>query len=125
MIRTLHPATGKNMVVVVANINSAIAAQSPALMRDTYALLKELNTDQSYRKGQKAGMQEEAAKSKDDTVAYRQGRAAGASGVAAKDNSNQQETKQLPRAQGGESTGQGGTTKPGAWMGDSDVDDPF
>ncbi|MDC1308469.1 hypothetical protein N8Z40_10830, partial [Pseudomonadales bacterium] len=122
VIRTLHPATGKNMVVVVANINSAIAAQSPALMRDTYALLKELNTDQSYRKGQKAGMQEEAAKSKDDTVAYRQGRAAGASGVAAKDNSNQQETKQLPRAQGGESTGQGGTTKPGAWMGDSDVD---
>lgn len=80
VIRTVHPASGKDIVVVVANINSAIAAQSPALMRETYALLKELNTDQSYKKGQLAGMKEEAAKSKDDPVAYQQGRAAGASG---------------------------------------------
>jgi hypothetical protein len=125
VIRTVHPASGKDIVVVVANINSAIAAQSPALMSETYALLKELNTDQSYKKGQLAGMKEEAAKSKDDPVAYQQGRAAGASGVATKAITNQEKTNQLPRAQGGESTGQGKTPKPGAWLGDNDVDDPF
>ena len=125
VVRTVHPATGKDIVVVVANINSAIAAQSPALMRETYALLKELNTDQSYKKGQLVGMKEEALKSKDDSVAYRQGRAAGASGVATKASTNQEKTNQLPRAQGGEPTGQGKTSKPRAWLGDNDVDDPF
>ncbi len=125
VIRTVHPATGKDMVVVVANINSAIAVQSTELMKDTYALLKEINIDQSYLKGQLAGVKEEAAKSEGDPDAYRQGVSAGSNAVAAKTATNQQERSQSRTEERDKANGQEKTSKPGAWMGDTDVDDPF
>ena len=125
VIRTVHPATGKDMVVVVANINSAIAVQSTELMKDTYALLKEINIDQSYLKGQLAGMKEEAAKSEGDPDAYRQGVSAGSNAVAAKTATNQQERSQSRTEESDKANGQEKTSKSGAWMGDTDVDDPF
>ena len=76
-------------------------------------------------KGQLAGMKEEAAKSEGDPDAYRQGVSAGSNAVAAKTATNQQERSQSRTEESDKANGQEKTSKSGAWMGDTDVDDPF
>jgi len=58
---TIHQPTGKNIIVAVANVNSALAIKSKEIMKDLYATLKEVNANQSYVKGEEAGMKAEAA----------------------------------------------------------------
>lgn len=119
VIRTVHPSSGKDMIVVVANINSAIAAQSEELIRDTKELLEELNVDQSYLSGLIAGMQEATEADETNVAAYEQGR------------SEQLQPSQPQNDEAGDEVGKAEKTEKvekadkGAWAGDSDVDDPF
>jgi hypothetical protein len=125
VIRAVHPSSGKDMIVVVANINSAIAVQSAELMSDTYALLSELNIDQSYLSGQTAGMREAAERGKNNSDAFEQGRLEGNGSVAAKTEANQAELAEPSKQRAEDGSAQEEKSKTGAWMGDTDVDDPF
>ena len=125
VIRAVHPSTGKDIIVVVANINSAMAVQSVELMADTYALLRELNIDQSYLSGQTAGMREAAELGKNNSDAFEQGRSEGTGSVAAKTEANQAELSEPPKQGAEDGAAQAEKGKTGAWMGDTDVDDPF
>ena len=125
VIRAVHPSTGKDIIVVVANINSAMAVQSVELMADTYALLRELNIDQSYLSGQTAGMREAAELGKNNSDAFEQGRSEGTGSVVAKTEANQAELSEPPKQGAEDGAAQAEKSKTGAWMGDTDVDDPF
>ena len=125
VIRAVHPSSGKDIIVVVANINSAIAVQSAELMSDTYALLSELNIDQSYLSGQTAGMREAAERGKNNSDAFEQGRSVGNGSVAAKTEANQADLAEPSKQRAEDGSAQEEKGKTGAWMGDSDVDDPF
>ena len=130
---TIHEPTGKNVIVAVANVNSALAVKASSLMADTYATLKEVNADQSFIKGEEAGMRAEAAKTANNQEIFNAGAAAGANQVAA-----EYDSRERPRSasnarsgvQGDEGskeakvsgTGQG---QSGSWSGDVEVDDDF
>lgn len=130
---TIHEPTGKNVIVAVANVNSALAVKASSLMADTYATLKEVNADQSFIKGEEAGMRAEAAKTANNQEIFNAGAAAGGNQVAA-----EYDRREKPRSasnatagrQGNEgsketkasATGQG---QSGSWSGDVEVDDDF
>lgn len=76
-----HPATGKQIYVSVANINSELAKASDELMASTYALLKEVNAINSVRKGQKEGMMQAAEETRNNPTLIQQGRSEGSGAV--------------------------------------------
>lgn len=80
-VDTIHPASGKGIIVAVANINSALAHRSEAIMAETYALLKEFNADQSVKVGVKAGMEAAAETTRGNAQLTQKGMDAGLSAV--------------------------------------------
>lgn len=80
-VDTVHPATGKQIIVAVANINSTLAHESDDIMSETYALLKEFNADQSLKVGVKQGMEAAAETTRNNQGLIQQGRNSGASAV--------------------------------------------
>lgn len=80
-VDTIHPASGKGIIVAVANINSALAHRSEAIMAETYALLKEFNADQSVKVGVKAGMEAAAETTRGNAQLTQKGMEAGSSTV--------------------------------------------
>lgn len=80
-VDTVHPATGKQIIVAVANINSTLAHESDDIMSETYALLKEFNADQSLKVGVKQGMEAAAETTRNNEGLIQQGRNSGASAV--------------------------------------------
>jgi hypothetical protein len=130
---TIHEPTGKNVIVAVANVNSALAVKASSLMADTYATLKEVNADQSFIKGEEAGMRAEAAKTANNQEIFNAGAAAGANQVAAEYDSRERPRSASNARAGGQGdegpkeakvsgTGQG---QSGSWSGDVEVDDDF
>jgi hypothetical protein len=81
-LETQHPASGRSIIVVVANVNSTLAVRAGGLMKDTYATLRELNADQAFKVGEKQGMEASAAETKDSAQMRAAGRAEGAQAVA-------------------------------------------
>lgn len=76
-----HPATGKQIYVSVANINSELAQASDELMASSYALLKEVNAIDSVRRGQKEGMVQAAEETRNNAALIQQGRSEGSDAV--------------------------------------------
>ena len=108
---TVHPATGKQIIVAVANINSALAHKSEDIMSETYALLKEFNADQSVKIGVKQGMEAAAETTRNSQQLIEQGRAAGTSAVNQKyDASTQKATPAQPASNSVTGKGGEGTT---------------
>ena len=132
---TIHQPTGKNIIVAVANVNSALAIKSKEIMKDLYATLKEVNANQSYVKGEEAGMKAEAAKTLNSATHYRAGEAAGESAVASEYDARASERTAMgnnqPSSNKKASTAQntpsesGGESESGSWAGDYEVDDDF
>jgi hypothetical protein len=130
---TVHEPTGKNVIVAVANVNSALAVKASSLMADTFAALKEVNEDQSFIKGEEAGMRAEAAKTANNQQIFNAGAAAGANQVAAEYDSRER-PRLAPKDKEGEQVNTGsrqtkarasGQGQSGSWSGDLDVDDDF
>ena len=110
-IDTVHPATGKQIIVAVANINSALAHRSENIMAETYALLKEFNADQSVKTGVKQGMEAAAETTRNNQQLIQQGRSAGTSAVNQKyEASTQQATPTQSVGNSAPATGGAGTT---------------
>ena len=114
---TVHPSSGKDIIVAVASINSKLASQANQLMSDTYAVLKEINADQSFQAGFRAGLVEEANSTKNDPNAFNQGFAQGRNSVNSA--SSQSNKKIAPEDI------QKKEEKSGLWKGDKDIDDGF
>ena len=106
-------------------LTARLAVQSAELMSDTYALLSELNIDQSYLSGQTAGMREAAERGKKNSDAFEQGRSVGNGSVAAKTEANQADVAEPSKQRAEDGSAEEEKGKTGAWMGDTDVDDPF
>ncbi|MEC8404964.1 MAG: hypothetical protein VX372_02160 [Verrucomicrobiota bacterium] len=128
----VHPASGRNMLVAVASVNSALATQSSELMKDTYATLTEINENQSYLKGEVEGMQAVAASKKNDPTARRAGQLDGASAVSSEYVSRNTQTAATvknagsPSNQVRNSPSQSGTIQSGNFLGGvDDIDDDF
>ena len=137
---TVHEPTGKNIMVAVANVNSALAVKAPDIMADLYATLKEVNADQSFIKGEEAGMKAEAAKTENNRAIYNDGVVVGAEAVSseydARDDNRaamrggRTEEKAKPSVgqpiregnMGAQSSRQ---SQSGSWSGDMEVDDDF
>jgi len=132
---TVYPPTGQTMIVVVAGVNSALAVKAAGIMADTYATLKEINADQSFVKGQIAGMKAEAATTENNTEIYNAGVVSGSQSVdqeygeresdraairRAKSDNDQEPEIDAPSAEQEKSDGDSGT-----WAGDYEVDDDF
>lgn len=110
-VDTVHPATGKQIIVAVANINSALAHKSADVMSETYALLKEFNADQSVKIGVKNGIEAAAETTRNNQQLIEQGRAAGTSAVNQKyDASTQKATPAQPASNSVPGKGGAGTT---------------
>ena len=130
---TVHEPTGKNIIVAVANVNSALAVKASGIMKDLYATLKEVNADQSFIKGEEAGMKAEAAKTLNNKKIFNAGVASGSEKVAAEYDdrasdratmrNNQSEEAQTPAAN--VDSDSSGESQSGSWAGDTDVDDDF
>jgi len=134
VVETVHPASGKPIVVAVATVNSDIAAKAGDLLADTYATLKEFNEDQSFKAGQIEGMVSTAERSKNDPSARAAGFADGSSAVnqefisrdaaATRNRANTGQSQAVsnrapaPAARPTE-------TQSGTWGGDDDIDDDF
>jgi len=128
----VHPASGRNMLVAVASVNSALATQSSELMKDTYATLTEINENQSYLKGEVEGMQAVAASKKNDPTARRAGQLDGASAVSSEYVARNAQPAAAakntgsPISQVRTSPSQSGNVQSGSFMGGvDDVDDDF
>jgi hypothetical protein len=131
---TVHQPTGKNIIVAVANVNSALAIKSKEIMKDLYATLKEVNADQSFVKGEVAGMKDEAAKTLNSAAQYRAGMAAGSASVASEYDArasqraakeNNQPTSNQNSAPAQSTPANSGDSQSGSWAGDYEVDDDF
>ena len=110
-IDTVHPATGKQVIVAVANINSALAHKSEDIMSDTYALLKDFNADQNVKIGVKQGMEAAAETTRNNEKLIEQGRTAGTSAVNQKyDASTRNATPGQPASNSAPVKGSEGTT---------------
>ncbi|QGG80191.1 hypothetical protein GH975_06220 [Litorivicinus lipolyticus] len=97
-VDTVHPATGKEIIVAVANLNSALAHKSESIMAETYALLKEFNADQSVKVGVKAGMEAAAETTRNNEQLIQQGRNSGTSAVNEKYEDSTRPTTQTQSA---------------------------
>jgi hypothetical protein len=126
---TQHPASGRSILVVVANVNSTLAVRAGDLMKDTYATLRELNADQAFKVGEKQGMEASAAETRNSAQMRAAGRAEGAravSGEAARRQAAPSNRASVvpadPAAAAPQRTGRPQT---GAWMGGTAPKDDF
>ena len=132
---TVYPPTGQTIIVAVAGVNSALAVKARGIMADTYATLKEVNADQSFVKGEVAGMKAEAAKTENNAEIYNDGVVSGSQSVdqeydkresdraairQAKSGNDQEPAVGASSAEQVKSDGDSGT-----WAGDFEVDDDF
>lgn len=130
---TVHNPTGKNIIVAVANVNSALAVKASGIMKDMYATLKEVNADQSFIKGEEAGMKAEANKTLNNRAIYNAGAASGANQVASEYDSRADDRASMKRDQGQQeeesvtegSSDSSSNSQSGSWVGDVEVDDDF
>ena len=130
---TVHQPTGKNIIVAVANVNSALAVKASGIMKDLYATLKEVNADQSFIQGEEAGMKAEAAKTLNNKAFYDAGVASGAQQVDAEYNNRASDRAAMARGQSQRSespstdsgSSSAGDSQSGSWAGDMEVDDDF
>jgi hypothetical protein len=97
---TVHPVTGKPIVVAVAVINSRMIHQSDSVLADTYALLKEFNANQSVREGMREGMARSAEETRDNEKLKAQGRTSGAVAVNERYDPSQAQATQPTRSAG-------------------------
>jgi hypothetical protein len=128
----VHPASGRNMIVAVASVNSALATQSSDIMKDTYATLAEINENQSYLTGEVEGMQAVAASKKNDPTARRAGQLDGASAVSSEYVARNAQPAAAAKNTGSPSNqvrispSQSGTVQSGTFLGGvDDIDDDF
>jgi len=132
---TVYPPTGQTIIVAVAGINSALTVKAGEIMADTYATLKEVNADQSFVKGEVAGMKAEASKTENNAEIYNDGVVSGSQSVdqeydkresdraairQAKSGNDQEPAVGASSAEQVKSDGDSGT-----WAGDFEVDDDF
>jgi hypothetical protein len=132
---TVYPPTGQTIIVAVAGVSSALAVKARGIMADTYATLKEVNADQSFVKGEVAGMKAEAAKTENNAEIYNDGVVSGSQSVdqeydkresdraairQAKSGNDQEPAVGASSAEQVKSDGDSGT-----WAGDFEVDDDF
>jgi hypothetical protein len=130
---TVHQPTGKNIIVAVANVNSALAVKASGIMKDLYATLKEVNADQSFIQGEEAGMKAEANKTLNNKAIYDAGAASGAKQVDAEYDSRASDRAAMGRGQSqqteapaaDDSSDSSGDSQSGSWAGDMEVDDDF
>lgn len=133
VVETVHEPTGKNIIVAVANVNSALAVKAAGIMKDMYATLKEVNADQSYIKGEEAGMKAEANKTLNNKAIFDAGVRSGANQVATEydsraDNRVSMKRDQSQQGESSETEGSSdlsGMSQSGSWAGDYEVDDDF
>ena len=131
----VFPPTGQTMIVAVAGVNSALAVKSEGIRAEAYATLKEVNADQSFIKGQEAGMKLDAAKTENNIGIYNDGVVSGSQSVdqeyvnreadraairQAKSDNDQNPPVGASSAERVKSDGKSGT-----WSGDFEVDDDF
>jgi hypothetical protein len=130
---TVHEPTGKNIIVAVANVNSALAVKASDIMKDMYATLKEVNADQSFIQGEEAGMKAEADKTLNNKAIFNAGMAAGSNQVATEYDSRADDRASLGREQPqqskepviGDNSDSSAESQSGSWAGDIEVDDDF
>jgi hypothetical protein len=130
---TVHQPTGKNIIVAVANVNSALAVKASGIMKDLYATLKEVNADQSFIQGEEAGMKAQAAKTLNNKAIYDAGVASGAQQVDAEYNNRASDRAAMARGQSQRSespstessSSSAGDSQSGSWAGDMEVEDDF
>ena len=130
---TVHEPTGKNIIVAVANVNSALAVKASDIMKDMYATLKEVNADQSFIQGEEAGMKAEADKTLNNKAIFDAGMAAGSNQVATEYDSRADDRASLGREQPqqskepviGDNSDSSAESQSGSWAGDIEVDDDF
>lgn len=130
---TVHEPTGKNIIVAVANVNSALAVKASDIMKDMYATLKEVNADQSFIQGEEAGMKAEADKTLNNKAIFDAGVASGSNQVATEYDSRADDRASIGRAESQQSkesipednSGSSGESQSGSWAGDIEVDDDF
>mgnify|MGYP001574419617 FL=1 len=130
---TVHQPTGKNIIVAVANVNSALAVKASGIMKDLYATLKEVNADQSFIQGEEAGMKAEANKTLNNKAIFDAGAASGAKQVDAEYDSRASDRAAMGRGQSqqteapeaNDSSDSSGDSQSGSWAGDMEVDDDF
>ena len=130
---TVHQPTGKNIIVAVANVNSALAVKASGIMKDLYATLKEVNADQSFIQGEEAGMKAEANKTLNNKAIYDAGAASGAKQVDAEYDSRASDRNAMGRGQSqqteapaaDDSSNSSDDSQSGSWAGDMEVDDDF
>lgn len=115
-----HPASGRNILVTVGYINSALSAQASDLLADTFATLREFNAEQSIMKGEVQGMRDKAAETKDNQALYQQGYQQGGQAVQ-----NEYDQRAAGRAQSAPNSGAGGGAAGGGTWGDDTVQDDF
>ena len=130
---TVHEPTGKNIIVAVANVNSALAVKASDIMKDMYATLKEVNADQSFIQGEEAGMKAEADKTLNNKAIFDAGVASGSNQVATEYDNRADDRASIGRAESQQSkesitednSGSSGESQSGSWAGDIEVDDDF
>ena len=130
---TVHEPTGKNIIVAVANVNSALAVKASDIMKDMYATLKEVNADQSFIQGEEAGMKAEADKTLNNKAIFDAGVASGSNQVATEYDNRADDRASIGRAESQQSkesitednSGSLGESQSGSWAGDIEVDDDF
>jgi len=130
---TVHEPTGKNIIVAVANVNSALAVKASDIMKDMYATLKEVNADQSFIQGEEAGMKAEADKTLNNKAIFDAGVASGSNLVATEYDNRADDRASIGRAESQQSkesitednSGSSGESQSGSWAGDIEVDDDF
>ncbi len=130
---TVHQPTGKNIIVAVANVNSALAVKASGIMKDLYATLKEVNADQSFIQGEEAGMKAEANKTLNNKAIFNTGAASGAKQVDSEYDNRASDRAAMARGQSQQSeesaiensSDSSGDSQSGSWVGDMEVDDDF
>lgn len=130
---TVHEPTGKNIIVAVANVNSALAVKASDIMKDIYATLKEVNANQSFIKGEEAGMKAEANKTLNNKAIYDAGVKVGAEQVSSeydrrsedKDITMRDQQKEDENPKTKSTSNPSSESQSGSWGGDFEVDDDF
>jgi hypothetical protein len=126
----IHPISGQMMYVAVAAVDSDLAAKSQEFMTEAYATLKEVNEDQSFKKGLYSGMKDEAAASKNDPKAMAEGYEQGSQRVQSSVSQRKAQEKPkntyiAPSKESASSNNQSGNVQTGTYIGGADVDDDF
>jgi hypothetical protein len=129
--KVIHPISGKHILVSVANVNSALAAQSADILAKTNAVLTEVNYDQSFKKGQIEGMKAVAESTKDSPAARQLGREHGANQASEevvknrKTLSKEASSAQIQNTSESVKARPSGSMTSGSYLSADDVDDDF